>query len=203
MKRVLLVAAIAVLVGSGTFAQSKVDVTGKWAFNVETSGGSGTPTFTLKQDGEKLTGHYSSATLGEADVTGTVKDADITFSFTVDVQGTSINVTYTGTVDKDTMKGKRVARRHRRRHVHREASVTSTSAFVAFVVAAWCLVGSGFGRTAFARPRRRRPLQGQLRALPRRAAGAHAVARRAEGAHARGDPPRDHQRHDDDAGAAC
>src|SRR5947207_9024774 len=37
----------------------KVDVTGKWAFTVETSAGSGTPKFTFKQAGEKLTGHYS------------------------------------------------------------------------------------------------------------------------------------------------
>jgi len=88
-------------------AQAKVDVTGKWAFNVETSAGAGAPTFTFKQDGEKLTGHYT-GTFGEADLTGTVKGADITFSFTVDAQGTSLKETYTGTVDKDTMKGKLV-----------------------------------------------------------------------------------------------
>jgi hypothetical protein len=106
MKRVLFVAVAAVLVSSGTFAQSKADVTGKWTLNVETSGGNGTPTVTLKQDGEKLTGHYSSTNLGEADVTGTMKGADVTFSFTASVQGTSINVTYTGTVENDSMKGK-------------------------------------------------------------------------------------------------
>jgi hypothetical protein len=88
-------------------AQAKVDVTGKWAFNVETSAGAGAPTFTFKQDGEKLTGHYT-GTFGEADLTGTVKGADITFSFTVDAQGNSLKETYTGTVDKDTMKGKLV-----------------------------------------------------------------------------------------------
>ncbi len=88
-------------------AQAKVDVTGKWAFNVETSAGAGAPTFTFKQDGEKLTGHYT-GTFGEADLTGTVKGADITFSFTVDAQGTALKETYTGTVDKDTMKGKLV-----------------------------------------------------------------------------------------------
>jgi hypothetical protein len=86
-------------------AQSKVDVTGKWAFSVETSAGAGAPTFTFKQDGEKLTGHYA-GTFGEADLTGTVKGADITFSFTVDAQGNALKETYTGTVDKDTMKGK-------------------------------------------------------------------------------------------------
>ena len=88
-------------------AQTKVDVTGKWAFSVETSAGAGAPTFTFKQDGEKLTGHYT-GTFGEADLTGTVKGADITFGFTVDAQGTALKETYTGTVDKDTMKGKLV-----------------------------------------------------------------------------------------------
>jgi hypothetical protein len=101
---VMLVLALSAARGA---AQAKVDVTGKWAFNVETSAGAGAPTFTFKQDGEKLTGHYT-GTFGEADLTGTVKGADITFSFTVDAQGNSLKETYTGTVDKDTMKGKLV-----------------------------------------------------------------------------------------------
>jgi hypothetical protein len=85
---------------------AKTDITGKWVFTVETSAGSGTPTVTLKQDGEKLTGHYSSATLGEADLNGTVKGNDVTFTFNADAQGASVAVTYSGTVDgKDSMKG--------------------------------------------------------------------------------------------------
>jgi hypothetical protein len=106
---------VAVLVAAALFygmavAQAgqaaKVDVTGKWAFHVETGAGSGTPTMTFKQDGEKLTGHYSGQ-LGEADLTGTVKEQDITFKFDIDAQGTALAVTYTGTVDgKDAMKGK-------------------------------------------------------------------------------------------------
>ena len=98
---------IAVMSAARVAAQAKVDVTGKWAFSVETSAGAGAPTFTFKQDGEKLTGHYT-GTFGEADLTGTVKGADITFSFTVDAQGNALKETYTGTVDKDTMKGKLV-----------------------------------------------------------------------------------------------
>ena len=101
---VMLVVAVSAVHGA---AQAKVDVTGKWAFSVETSAGAGQPTFTFKQDGEKLTGHYT-GTFGEADLTGTVKGADISFSFTVDAQGTALKETYTGTVDKDTMKGKLV-----------------------------------------------------------------------------------------------
>src|SRR6476646_11980442 len=77
---------------------SKVDVTGKWMFNVETSAGAGTPTITLKQDGDKLTGHYSGQ-LGEADLTGTVKGQEITFTFSVEVQGTALVCTYAGSIE--------------------------------------------------------------------------------------------------------
>jgi len=82
------------------------DVAGTWAITVETQAGSGTPTVTLKQDGEKLTGTYSSQVFGEQKVTGSIKGNAITFGFTGAVEGTSITVTYTGTVDKTTMKGK-------------------------------------------------------------------------------------------------
>src|SRR5215831_16223080 len=85
---------------------AKVDVTGKWAFTVQTDAGTGTPTVTLKQDGEKLTGHYSSQTLGEADLTGTLKGNKIDFSFNADLQGNKLEVKYSGTVEsKDSMKG--------------------------------------------------------------------------------------------------
>ena len=104
---VMVAASVAVLYGASIAqaGQAKVDVTGKWAFIVETSAGAGSPTFTFKQDGEKLTGHYV-GTFGEADLTGTVTGTDIKFSFSVDVQGTKLDETYTGTVDKDSMKGK-------------------------------------------------------------------------------------------------
>ena len=98
--------AFAALLSLGVAAQGKVDVTGKWAFSVTTDAGTGEPTVTLKQDGEKLTGHYSSATLGEADLTGTIKGQTLEFKFDADLQGTAVPVTYKGTVEgKDAMKG--------------------------------------------------------------------------------------------------
>ena len=87
-------------------ADARPDVSGTWLFQVEFSGGSGTPTMTFKQDGEKLTGHYSGQ-LGEADLTGTVKGQDISFKFSVDAQGTMLDFVYTGTIEsKDALKGK-------------------------------------------------------------------------------------------------
>ena len=106
--RVIALTAIAALAGAApVLAQAgKTDVTGKWTFNVETGAGSGTPTMTFKQDGEKLTGHYSGQ-LGEADLAGTVKGQNVEFKFTVDVGGQQLNCIYTGAIDgKDSMKGK-------------------------------------------------------------------------------------------------
>ena len=81
------------------------DITGKWRFEVETSAGSGTPTFDLKQDGEKLTGTYSGA-LGEAPITGTVKGDDVEITFEASPTGEKLIVKYTGKLDgADNIKG--------------------------------------------------------------------------------------------------
>jgi hypothetical protein len=85
----------------------KVDVTGAWTFSVESAAGTSNPTVTFKQEGEKLTGRYSSQIMGEANLTGTVKGQTIEFTVSADVQGTSVSLKYTGTIDsKDSMKGK-------------------------------------------------------------------------------------------------
>jgi hypothetical protein len=88
-------------------AQStKVDVSGVWVFTVESAAGTSTPSVTFKQNGEKLTGQYSSQLLGEAELVGTIKDDKIEFVVTGDVQGTKLQLKYLGTVEgKDAMKG--------------------------------------------------------------------------------------------------
>lgn len=81
---------------------AKVDLTGAWAFETMTDAGPGTPAVTLKQEGDKLTGHYSSQTLGEADLEGTVTGTQFTFSFNADLQGQAVPVTYKGTIESAT-----------------------------------------------------------------------------------------------------
>jgi len=103
IKGAAMVAIAALLVSARLDAQT--NVTGEWLFNVTTDQGGGTPTITFKQDGEKLTGKYVGQ-LGNADLTGTVKGSAIHFTFTIDAQGTPAPVTYDGTVEKNTMKGK-------------------------------------------------------------------------------------------------
>jgi hypothetical protein len=90
---------------SAPIAAQTANLTGKWVFTVETSAGGGTPTITLRQDGDKLTGHYTGQ-LGESDLTGTVKGQELTFTFAVEVQGTRLVCTYAGNVEsKDSLKG--------------------------------------------------------------------------------------------------
>ena len=98
-----LLAVVSVSLGAGQAAA--VDLTGAWIFNVDT-GTVGTPTVTFKQEGEKITGHYSSQTLGEADFTGTLKGQDLSFTFTATIQDMPLPVVYKGTVvSKDELKG--------------------------------------------------------------------------------------------------
>ncbi len=77
------------------------DVSGSWSVAVRFGDVTGNPKFTFKQNGEALTGKFEGQ-LGNADVKGTVKGNAIEFSF--DAGG--FKLTYKGTVDGATMKGK-------------------------------------------------------------------------------------------------
>lgn len=102
-----LAASAATLHPSRLLAQSPPsNVTGKWSFTVTSDAGTGTPTVTLAQKGDSLTGQYSSQALGERELTGSVKNNAITFAFATEIQGTALTVTYRGTIeDASTMKG--------------------------------------------------------------------------------------------------
>ena len=104
----VVLAAVMALLPAMLLAQagSKVDLTGKWQFTVTTGAGTGTPTVTFKQQGDSITGRYSSQVLGERDLKGTIKDSMINFAFDAEVQGTQLLVKYSGRVEADgTLKG--------------------------------------------------------------------------------------------------
>jgi hypothetical protein len=105
LRRWLVTAAAALaFVATGAFA-ADANVTGEWTMTVETQAGTGNPHFSLKQEGGKVTGTYKGQ-LGEAPVTGTVKGNELALSIKISAQGQELNVTYTGTVEGDTVKGK-------------------------------------------------------------------------------------------------
>ena len=99
----------ALVVGMLAFASpvmaQPANIVGAWEVSVDSPQGALKLDTTFKQDGEKLTGQYEGQ-LGTSDLEGTVKGAAIEFSFTINVQGQQAPVTYDGTIEKNTMKGK-------------------------------------------------------------------------------------------------
>lgn len=93
--------AVAVLATGATPASAQnVNVAGAWAMEVTTeAGGTTTPSMTLEQNGAQLTGHYTSETLGDADITGTVEGQRVTIRFMASLQGQDVPVLYVATVD--------------------------------------------------------------------------------------------------------
>lgn len=87
-------------------AQDKVNVSGEWQITIVTDQGTFTPRAIFQQDGEKLTGDYHGA-FGHSKLSGTLQERAIKFQTTLNAQGQSIEVSYSGTVESgETMKGK-------------------------------------------------------------------------------------------------
>ncbi len=106
MKLKMALAALLTVVAFGAAqVAGAADVTGTWIMSVQTSAGSGSPTFVLVQKGDALSGSYRGQ-LGEAQVSGTVKGDEVTIEYKVDGQAGSLNVKYSGKTDGKTMSGK-------------------------------------------------------------------------------------------------
>jgi hypothetical protein len=99
----------AALIASAAFsvgAAEVADVAGTWQLTVQDTGRVFTPSFSLKQDGEKLSGTYKNSQ-GDNPAEGTVKGNEVTLN--AQITGSDGNkriVTYVATVEGDTMNGK-------------------------------------------------------------------------------------------------
>ncbi len=93
--------AIVIAVAGAVEANGQTNISGVWSFRVTTETGVTYPEVLLEQDGEKLTGGYSSDALGQSPVSGRVRGAEMTFSFSVDLGGQLAQVVYTGIIDED------------------------------------------------------------------------------------------------------
>jgi len=87
--------AAALAVPVALVAQRAIDLTGTWAFSVVTENGTGTPTVTIKQTGDSLSGTYESGRTGILPFKGTVKDS--TFSFSLNTAG-GATLAFKGTI---------------------------------------------------------------------------------------------------------
>ena len=83
--------------------QPAVSMTGTWAFEVTHSAGVSTPTVTITQSGDKLSGKYTGS-YGEADLVGSIKGTEFTFTVEIGAEQ-KVKAVYTGTLSGATVKG--------------------------------------------------------------------------------------------------
>jgi len=81
-------------------------LTGRWAMELNMSMGPATPVLNLKQEGEKISGTYTSR-YGTFPLEGTLKARDIQMFVTISVEGMKVGMSFTGEVatDGQSMKG--------------------------------------------------------------------------------------------------
>ena len=82
-------------------------LTGKWTMTIEMQGGTASPALELVQDGEKITGSYTSGRYGKFALTGTLKARVLHFTFTMNAEGTDVPMAFKGevAVDFESIKG--------------------------------------------------------------------------------------------------
>ena len=84
---------------------SAADVSGTWKGTAQTPNGPAERTFVFKVDGSKLTGETSSDRFGKSAIEdGKIDGDNISFTLTVNIQGTDSKVNYKGKVDGDQIK---------------------------------------------------------------------------------------------------
>jgi hypothetical protein len=96
--------AVTIVSASSLVAQRLVaDLTGTWNFKVVTENGTGTPSVTIRQQGDSISGTYESGRMGTLPFKGAVKGN--TFVFAVNTSG-GATLTFNGTiVDNDNVAG--------------------------------------------------------------------------------------------------
>jgi len=87
-------------------ASGNASLTGDWSVSLQLDTITATPSLSLKQDGDKLTGEYVSQMYGKAPVSGTVKGTEVAFTVSLTVEGNTVTAVYTGVVQADgSLKG--------------------------------------------------------------------------------------------------
>lgn len=82
------------------------DVSGTWDASLQLDTITATPSFTLKQDGTKLTGEYVSQQYGKFPLTGEVTGTAVTFNVSMNIEGNALTATYSGVLQADgSLKG--------------------------------------------------------------------------------------------------
>lgn len=95
-----LLAAVVVLVALASTAAAAVfhDLSGRWMLAVVTDNGTGYPILELKQEGERISGTYTSNAMGHRAISGTVRGDTLSFVLAASGAGEGVVLTYTARI---------------------------------------------------------------------------------------------------------
>ena len=93
------------MITASKLAALAADASGTWKASIETQNGTFENTFTLKVEGDKLTGTITMGQMGEAPITdGKVDGDNVSFAVVRERDGNQFRINYKGTVSGDEMK---------------------------------------------------------------------------------------------------
>lgn len=85
-------------------AAAQTDISGPWEVTIDSPQGAMTIDADLKHSGEALTGMITSP-MGSVEIKGTFKNNELSFSYTVPLQGQNLDITMTGKLAGETLDG--------------------------------------------------------------------------------------------------
>jgi hypothetical protein len=99
-------AAALVLASTAVYAAVIHDLTGRWTLAVVTDNGTGYPVLDIKQDGDKITGSYTSNAMGSRTIQGSVRGDSLIFALSASGMGEGVVLTYAAhIVTPDSLNG--------------------------------------------------------------------------------------------------
>jgi hypothetical protein len=106
MSKILKTLALGILILWGTSLYAlAVDVSGTWDMTLKTDRGDWPTELTIEQEGENIKVTMPGFQGDQIEGEGTVKDTKIEFTFNISTQRGDFSITYTGTIEGDTMSG--------------------------------------------------------------------------------------------------
>ena len=107
MSRRMLLAALLVVAFAATATAAVLhDLTGRWQLAVVTDNGTGYPILELKQEGDRVTGSYTSNAMGARTISGRVYGDTLSFTLSPSGAGEGMVLTYTARiVTPDSLNG--------------------------------------------------------------------------------------------------
>ena len=95
-----LMSAVAVLIVFATTATAAIlhDLTGRWRLAVVTDNGTGYPVLEREQEGDKVSGTYTSNAMGSRTISGSVRGDTLSFTLSASGAGEGVVLTYTARI---------------------------------------------------------------------------------------------------------